>query len=260
MSTTTTDVGLDVLAQTGLIPRGTRAFVFERIFEVFLALGTAVGVVVIGYMLYNAYKYRAGGGRGSDADRPVLGELPTGSGGGRKLFTSFFLSTVVVISLVSWTYGTLLFVEEGPEAEDAMEVRVEGYQFGWRFVYPNGHTEDGTLYVPRNESVRLVVTSDDVFHNFGVPELRVKTDAIPGQETETWFRAEETGNYSAQCYELCGAGHSFMTATVVVMEPEEYEAWYESTEGNESETGNASTTAGATAESDLGGALVEVAG
>ncbi|MDS0292648.1 cytochrome c oxidase subunit II [Halogeometricum luteum] len=241
MPTTTTGVGLGVLAQTGLIPRGTRAFVFERIFVVFLVLGTAVGVVVVGYMLYNAYKYRAGGGRGSDADRPVLGELPSGSGGGRKLFTSFFLSTVVVISLVSWTYGTLLFVEEGPQAEDTMEVRVEGYQFGWRFVYPNGYESD-TLYVPQNESVRLVVTSDDVFHNFGIPALRVKTDAIPGQETETWFRAEETGNYTARCYELCGSGHSFMTATVVVMEPGEYEAWYDGTEGNASVTGGASGT------------------
>ena len=250
----TTGVGLGVLAQTGLIPRGTRAFVFERIFVVFLVLGTAVGVVVVGYMLYNAYKYRADSGRGSDDDRPVLGELPTGSGGGRKLFTSFFLSTVVVVSLISWTYGTLLFVEEGPEAEDTMEVRVEGYQFDWRFVYPNGYESD-TLYVPRNESVRLVVTSDDVFHNFGIPALRVKTDAIPGQETETWFRAEETGNYSAQCYELCGSGHSFMTATVVVMEPDEYERWYEGTGGNG--TGNGSTTGGAT-ESDPGGALAEV--
>jgi cytochrome c oxidase subunit 2 len=98
--------------------------------------------------------------------------------------------------------------------------------------------------VPENRSVRLVVTSDDVFHNFGIPELRVKTDAIPGQETETWFRANETGTYTAQCYELCGAGHSFMTADVVVMEPEEYESWYESTARNASGE-NATTEAGA---------------
>ena len=253
MSLVTTTTGVAVVAQTGLVPRGTRAFVFQRIFEVFLVLGTAVGVVVVGYMLYNAYRYRADGGRGSDTDRPVLGELPTGSGGGRKLFTSFFLSTVVVISLISWTYGTLLFVEEGPPAEDALEVRVEGYQFGWRYVYPNGHTAEGTLRVPQNQSVRLVVTSADVFHNFGVPDLRVKTDAITGQETETWFRAEETGNDSAQCYELCGSGHSFMTATVVVMEPDEYEAWYEGT-GNE--TGGA-TTENASTESGSNGAVEE---
>lgn len=218
-----------LLAQSGLIPRGTRVFVFERIFTVFLLLGTLVGVVVIGYMLYNAYKYRDKG-QEEDADRPVLGELPAGGGKGKKLFTSFALSAVVVISLVAWTYGTLLYVEEGPTESESLEVEVEGYQFGWRFTYPNGHVEDstagGALRVPEDQAVRLRVTSTDVFHNFGIPSMKVKTDAIPGQTSETWFEAEETGTYTANCYELCGAGHSYMTAQVIVMEPDEYREWY----------------------------------
>jgi len=218
--------------QAGLIPRGTRTVVFERIFEVFLGLGVLVGVVVVAYMLYNAYKYRDGGHRDDDFEPPTLGELPTGGGGGRKLFTSFALSTVIVVSLVAWTYGTLLYVEDPPEPE--MEVEIDGYRFGWEFTYPNGHQSDGVLRVPRGEVVRLRVTSSDVFHNFGVPELRVKTDAVPGQTTTTWFEADETGNYTAQCYELCGSGHSYMTATVVVMEPDEYDEWYANTTANNS--------------------------
>jgi cytochrome c oxidase subunit 2 len=215
--------------QTGIVPRGSRAFVFDRIFLVFLALGTLVGVVVIGYMLYNAYKYRDRDGRGDDkVDRPSVGELPTGSGGGKKLFTSFALSTVIVISLVAWTYGALLYVEDEPAPEEALVVEVEGYQFGWEFVYPNGHSSS-TLRVPAEREVILRVTSRDVFHNFGVPGLKVKSDAIPGQETTTWFVEDETGTYTAQCYELCGAGHSYMTADVVVMEPTEYDEWYAGT-------------------------------
>jgi cytochrome c oxidase subunit 2 len=217
----------DWIAQAGLIPRGTRTAVFGRIFEVFLLLGTLVGVVVVAYMVYNAYKYREGASHDHDFDPPQLGELPGGSGGGRKLFTSFALSTVIVVSLVAWTYGTLLYVEDPPSPE--MEVEVDGYRFGWEFTYPNGHQTDGVLRVPRDEVIRLRVTSSDVFHNFGVPELRVKSDAVPGQTTTTWFEAEETGNYTAQCYELCGSGHSYMTATVVVMEPDEYDEWYANT-------------------------------
>jgi cytochrome c oxidase subunit 2 len=222
-----------VLAQSGLIPRGTRVFVFDRIFTVFLLLGTLVGIVVIAYMLYNAYKYRDTGEE-DDLDRPVLGELPEGGGKGKKLFTSFALSAVIVISLVAWTYGTLLYVEEGPSAADSLEVEVEGYQFGWRFTYPNGHTTDGVLRVPADQGVRLQITSADVFHNFGIPELKVKSDAIPGQTSETWFIAEEPGTYTANCYELCGAGHSYMTADVVVMEPDEYRAWYNDTNASAS--------------------------
>ena len=232
---------LGLVAQSGLIPRGTRVFVFNRIFNVFLILGTLVGIVVIAYMLYNAYKYRDTGGT-ADVDRPTLGELPAGGGKGKKLFTSFALSAVIVISLVAWTYGTLLYVEEGPSAAESIEVDVEGYQFGWRFTYANGHTTDGVLRVPVDRGVRLRITSTDVFHNFGIPELKVKSDAIPGQESETWFIADETGNYTANCYELCGAGHSYMTATVVVMDDDEYRAWYEGT-SNTTETQNAMTTA-----------------
>ncbi|NEU58053.1 cytochrome c oxidase subunit II [Halorussus sp. MSC15.2] len=232
-------------AQSGIVPKGTRVEVFQRIFTVFLVLGTLVGVVVIGYMVYNAYKYRDGDGRATEDEGPRLGELPTGGGGGRKLFFSFGLSTIIVVSLIAWTYGTLLYVEENPpgEGEEGLEIDVVGYRFGWDFVYPNGHTSS-TLRVPENETVHLRVTSEDVFHTFGVPELRVKTDAIPGQRTDTWFRTNETGTYEARCFELCGAGHSYMTADVVVMDAEAYESWYANTTSANGSASNSSALLG----------------
>lgn len=206
---------------------GTQVAVFEEIFLVFLLLGTIVGVVVVGYTLYNAYKYRDQGEEYGEIDRPTLGELPVGEGGGRKLFVSFAISAVIVIGLVAWTYGALLYVEAGPEqADDNLDVNVVGFQFGWEFEYPNGHAETNELRVPADQVITLTVTADDVWHNFGIPDLRVKADAIPGQTTETWFIAEETGEYEAWCFELCGIGHSEMRADVIVMEPTEFEEWY----------------------------------
>ncbi len=225
----------------GLIPRGTRAEVFREIFIVFLVLGVLVGVVVIGYMVYNAYKYRDGNGK-REFTPPALGELPSGSEGGRKLAYSFSLSAIIVLSLILWTYGTLLYVEsdEPAEHQDALEVKVVGSQFSWTFIYPNGHESD-TLRVPKGKEVKLIITSDDVFHTFGVPELRVKMDAIPGQQTDTWFIGDETGTYEARCFELCGAGHSYMTAEVIVMEADKYQEWYANT-GNSTTTTNNSTS------------------
>jgi cytochrome c oxidase subunit 2 len=246
---------LPALLQSGIVPRGTRVFVFQRIYWVFLTLGTIVGIVVVSYMLYNAYTYREGGekARSIEIDRPQLGELPSGSGGGRKLFLSFALSAIIVISLIAWTYGTLLFVEEGAaqgsaamddgQAQDPIEIEVVGYQFGWQFVYPNGKTLDtgagDAMRVPANRMVKLNVTSRDVMHNFGIPDLRAKTDAMPGQYTQTWFIAEEPGaTHTARCYELCGAGHSYMTAEIQVMSQSDFQDWYTSSEedgnGNES--------------------------
>ncbi|WP_323190662.1 cytochrome c oxidase subunit II [Halostella sp. PRR32] len=214
--------------------------IFREIFLVFLVIGTAVGVVVVAYMTYNAYKYRDGNGTADSGDvsRPELGELPSGSGGGKKLFVSFFFSAIIVVSLIGWTYGVLGYYEEGPteaETDEALEIEVTGYQFGWQFTYPNGHT-NSTLVVPQDRPIRLTVTSDDVFHTFGVPEQRVKTDAIPGQTTKTWFVANETGQFEARCYELCGSGHSYMTADVVVVRQSEFHDWYDNRSAAENET------------------------
>jgi len=242
--------------QSGIVPKGTREAVFVEIYWVFTILGTLVGTVVIGYMLYNAYKYRDDGSKGDREDRPKVGEIPSGSGKGRKLFLSFAISAVIVITLIVGTYGSLLYVEsvaagDGATTEggDAMEVKAVGYRFNWTFAYPGGNetveTADGTienvttsrnLHVPTNRTIELNVTSQDVHHNIGMPELRAKTDAIPGQYTQTWLNATEPGErYRAKCYELCGRSHSYMVSYVETRTPAEFRAWY-----NETSSTNAS--------------------
>ncbi|MFC7140246.1 cytochrome c oxidase subunit II [Halosimplex aquaticum] len=241
-------VGDTVLAGTSGIR--APAEVFNSIFVVFLGLGTLVGVVVISYTLYNAYKYRYREGEdpAPDVDRPELGELPEGGGKGKKLFLSFGISALIVLSLVIWTYASLLYVEGKPTevqqtGGEVMNVEVDGFRFGWQFTYPNG-AQASTLRVPTDTVINLSVTSRDVFHNFGIPELRAKADAIPGQTTNTWFVANETGTYQANCYEICGEGHSGMTAEVVAMEPAAFEEWYANAEPSGNETAGTDTAAG----------------
>lgn len=240
------------ILQSGLIPTGTRMQVFSQIYWVFLGLGTLVGIVVVAYMLKNAYTYRYRGGVDDDDDRPKLGEMPTGGGKGKKLFLSFSLSAVIVISLIAWTYGTLLYVEAAPDqGADTVDVEVVGYQFGWEFHYQEDGetvaTTDGTLRVPEDTRINLRVTSRDVWHNFGVPALKVKSDAIPGEYTDSWFKANEPGTYQANCYELCGQGHSYMIADIVVMEQGEFDSWYQDAKANKTESGGNESTSQGTA-------------
>lgn len=245
----------------------SRVDVFERIFIVFLGLGTLIGIIVVAYTLKNAYKYRdnAEYERADDEDRPTLGELPTGGGGGKKLFVSFGLSAIVVISLIIWTYSMLLYVEAGPgdqPGEDALEVQVEGWAFGWDFVYENENGEEvrtNEMVVPEDTTVWVTVTSQDVWHAFGVPDQKVKADAIPGEYEETWFHTgeleegEDERVQQVECFELCGDGHSNMVADLRIVPQEEYEQWLseqepedgggennESGAGNESDGGNES--------------------
>lgn len=217
----------------------TRVDVFDRIFVVFLGLGALIGIVVVAYILYNAYKYRDDGATDSEEENlPTLGELPTGGKGGRKLFVSFFLSAIIVISLVIWTYTMLLYVEAGPDqpGEDALEVDVEGQSFSWTFVYENGvetTSADDGLVVPADTPIWVNVTSTDVWHAFGIPEERVKADALPGETARTWFMPEGpadgqeqvTYENAIECFELCGPGHSNMKSDLTVMEEDAYEEW-----------------------------------
>lgn len=227
----------------------TQEDVFSQLYLVFLSLGTIVGVLVISYLLYNAYKYRTDasdveGGYDIDADaqedddvvRPRLGKLPGDAKGGKKLFLSFGLSAFIVLGLVIYSYSMLLYVEDSREHD--MEVDVEGFQFAWGYEYDNGFETNDELIVPANQSVGLEVTSRDVMHNYGIRGLRAKSDAIPGQTTETWFQADDPGEYQAICFELCGNGHSSMREDVIVLPEEEFEysenatefeEWYEET-------------------------------
>ncbi|MFC7324266.1 cytochrome c oxidase subunit II [Halorubrum rutilum] len=230
-----------------------QAEVFEEIFFVFLALGTLVGTIVVAYTLWNVYKYRDDGGEPKESfDAPTVGELPTGQGGpkAKKLFLSFGLSAIVVISLVVYAYGILLYVEEGPDTGDEgdIEILVEGYQFGWEYEYPNGHTTTGEMVVPADQRIDIEVTSRDVWHNFGSSELRIKSDAIPGETNSNWFSvsSEEVeaqggeATYRVECFELCGQGHSAMKGQITVLPQDEWREWYEETGGDAAE-GNSSS-------------------
>jgi cytochrome c oxidase subunit II len=220
----------------------SRVDVFEQIFMVFLGLGTLIGIVVVAYTLYNAYKYRDGGDLKSEKATPTLGELPTGGEGGKKLFLSFGLSAIVVISLIIWTYGMLLYVEDpGDEIpdEDSIEVDVVGDSFAWYYEYENGAETVGTMTVPEDTAVWIDVTANDVWHNFGISDLRVKADAIPGETDRTWFMTGEAGDsHEIECFELCGDQHTNMVGTLNVVSEEEYEEFLEDEAPDDDENGD----------------------
>jgi cytochrome c oxidase subunit 2 len=233
----------------------TQVDVFNLLYQTFLILGTLVGVVVISYMVYNAYKYRTDASTPEgqyDVDeesiaetesyesvaRPELGEVPSqaDSDTGKKVFLSFSISAVIVLGLIIFAYWNLLYIEDvsaTEDPEDAMEVQVVGNQFNWEYTYPGGYSTD-TLVAPANRQVGINATSchpgtcdGDVMHNWGVRDLRAKTDAMPGTYTETWFQADEPGNHTAICYELCGSGHSTMRGDVRIVSVEEFRDWCE---------------------------------
>ena len=142
-----------------------------------------------------------------------------------------------------------------PGGNDAVIVRVVGEQFAWNIQYPGkdgkfGRTEPtlvsadnplgldrrdpdakddivsiNNLNLPINRPVLVHLTSKDVIHSFGVYELRVKQDAVPGLEMPVWFVPTREGQWDIACSQLCGLGHYRMRGFVNVQSAPEYDKW-----------------------------------
>lgn len=80
----------------------------------------------------------------------------------------------------------------------------------------------GTLAVPVNQPIELLLRSQDVIHSFYVRELRLQQDAVPGMIIPIHFTADRIGQYDIVCTQLCGLGHSKMHAILKVMSATDY--------------------------------------
>jgi cytochrome c oxidase subunit II len=158
-------------------------------------------------------------------------------------------------------------VQNLPAESEAVVVRVVGQQFAWEVHYPGpdgkfGRTDiklvsadnplgldrsdpdakddfnsENQLHVQVNRPVLVHLSSKDVIHSFGLYEMRVKQDAVPGLQIPVWFiptvtTAEmraRTGkadfDYEIACSQLCGLGHFRMRGFVVVESAEGYQKW-----------------------------------
>jgi cytochrome c oxidase subunit II len=73
---------------------------------------------------------------------------------------------------------------------------------------------DNTVYLPVHQHIRVLVTSSDVIHSWGVPSLGVKIDACPGRLSQVSVFINRLGHYFGQCSELCGLNHAFMPISI----------------------------------------------
>jgi cytochrome c oxidase subunit 2 len=161
-----------------------------------------------------AIRYR----RRSDADRPpeILADMRLE-----------ILWTVIPLgfTMVMFVWGAkLYFITYNPPA-DSLEIHIVAKQWMWKAQHLEGRSEIDELHVPLGRPIKLLLTSQDVIHDFFVPAFRVKTDVLPGRYTTVWFEANKAGVYRLFCAEYCGTQHSGMIGRIVVMQPTEYQSW-----------------------------------
>lgn len=155
-----------------------------------------------------------------------------------------------------------------PRENEATTVRVVAQQFEWHIHYPGtdgvfGRTDiklmsadnalglDRTdaaakddvtsinqLNLPVNRPVLIHLSTKDVIHSFGLLEMRVKQDAIPGYSTPVWFIPTVAGEYEIACSQLCGLGHFRMRGFVSIQTQDNFKKWMDEQLAEAAKTGN----------------------
>jgi len=219
------------------------------------------GIVFVGtqiMLFYFAFRYRGRPGKTGKyvPDNDKL-ELTWTS------ITAGVLLILIIFGLREW------FIITAPGPKDAMVVEVTGKQFNWIFRYPGKDgvlggkdyklidgvknnplgqnwtdksndddvVSNGEMHLVVNRPVRLIINSQDVIHDVGLPNFRMKMDAMPGIPTTLWFTPtittkemiKKTGDpdfvYELACDQLCGNGHYSMRATIIVETQAEFDKW-----------------------------------
>ena len=195
---------------------------------------------------------------------------------GVKSHFSSYLEIVIAVIEVGLLFGFAFpiwasRINDVPKGPDTVQIRVVAQQFAWNIHYPGPDGVFGKssvdlvdeaenpigldrsdefakddiftvnqLHIPVNTPINISLSSKDVLHSFGLPEFRVKQDAVPGMAIPVWFEATmtteeflETTKGSARegkgfeiaCAQLCGLGHYRMKGFLTVHENEGYAAW-----------------------------------
>jgi cytochrome c oxidase subunit 2 len=208
---------------TPVAPASTSAKGIQSIYVFIGAFASVIFLAVTIPLVLFVIKFRQG-----TRDRSVEG--PQIRGHARLELTWTAIPVLILVAIATFTFVKLPGIREPARAAGAppdLVVKVEGRQFYWRFVYPNGAVSFDTIRLPVDRNVRLDVTAteSDVIHSFWVPALGGKMDAIPGRTNTLWMRATRTGSFQGKCAELCGIQHGAMLFTAEVLPQAEFQSW-----------------------------------
>ena len=179
-----------------------------------LLMSVAVLALVFGLMLVYIVKYRAGSG----LDRGAIAQKTW------RVETGWTVATMVVFfGLFVW--GANLYVRLFQPPADALKIYVIGKQWMWKVEHVGGQKEIDALHLPVGRPIELVMTSEDVIHDFAIPAFRIKHDVLPDRYETLWFTADRPGEYHLFCTQLCGTSHAKMVGQIVAMQPPDYQRW-----------------------------------
>lgn len=201
-----------------------------RTLYVIMAILAALIVIVVFAAIVRALRTRSTPAEAGEDARRTRGtgsvQLRVGAGLG-------------VLAIVLFVVG-IIFTGKASEVEASanqpITIKADAQQWLWRYEYPiKEPSEDGfssdqaysyqELVVPVDTPITLDISSTDVLHSWSVPALAPTAEAVPGIQGEVNFTATETGTFEGRSTRFSGPGYPTMRTRVIVVEPDEYEAF-----------------------------------
>lgn len=98
--------------------------------------------------------------------------------------------------------------------------KVEGKDWDYELVYVAQVFSYNPLEVeiPVGAKVKVIATTKDVIHGFGVAGTNINMMLEPGYVSEYVTTFDKVGEFLIVCNEYCGTGHHFMVSKIKVVE------------------------------------------
>ncbi len=224
--------------EMGLQQPGSQTAVWIHQFhDSLLVIITLITIFVLALLLYASWRFRE--------KRNPTPSTTTHNTLVEVLWT--VIPIMILIGIAIPSFRLLYFADSTPDAD--MTLKIIGNQWYWTYEYPdNGNftfdanlvadadlkpgqkrlmTTDNPVVLPVGKKIRLLMTSRDVLHSWGVSPLGIKLDNVPGRTNETWVEIDNPGTFYGFCSELCGAGHAYMPIMIKAVSQADFDKWVE---------------------------------
>lgn len=197
-------------------PNSPQAQAIARLFWFDLIIAAVIFLTVAALVLFVSARFRQRAGRPE----------PRQDEGNPRLELLWTLIPALILTALFWRTARTMQIVNPPVRQRTPNVVVIGHQWWWEYHYPqSGVVTANELHMPAGSDWLLRVLSADVIHDFWVPDLGGKVDAIPGHPNYLWIDPRRPGTYLGTCAEFCGNEHALMGIRVIVQSPPAFASW-----------------------------------
>jgi len=190
-----------------------------HLFFVLLIVMMAILLLVTVLVLYASIRYR---------QRPEASE-PRQNFGSKGLEIGWTVAPLLLLAYIfTVTVHAMHRSDPGIATDRQPDMVIVAHQWWWEARYLTSHVVAANeIHIPAGKLLLVRLESADVIHDWWVPQLGRKMDAIPGHPNLFWLQADVPGTYLGTCAEYCGAEHAWMRIRVIAQSEADFDGWSE---------------------------------